>query len=52
MPATASYSDTTSKKGSDPKLKLNNNLMMALAALDKVLQTLTTSDDDEEQDFP
>jgi hypothetical protein len=26
--------------------------MMALAALDKVLQTLTTSDDDEEQDFP
>jgi hypothetical protein len=36
---------------SGPKLKLNNNLAMALAALDKVLQTSANSDDEAEQDF-
>jgi hypothetical protein len=46
-------SDTSNKKeDSAPKLKLNNNLATALAALDKVLKTSTNSDDeDDEKDF-
>jgi hypothetical protein len=46
-------SDTSNKKeDSAPKLKLNNNLATALAALDKVLKTSTNSnDEDDEKDF-
>jgi hypothetical protein len=47
----APSTDTSNQKGPEPKLKLNNNLVTALAALDKVLQTSTNSDDDEEKDF-
>ncbi len=43
--------DTSNQKVPEPKLKLNNNLVTALAALDKVLQTSTDSDDDAEKDF-
>jgi hypothetical protein len=50
-PAPASSTDTNNQTGSAPKLKLNNNLVTALAALDKVLQTSTDSDDDAEKDF-
>jgi hypothetical protein len=49
--SSSSSSDNTNKKGSEPKLKLNNNLVTALAALDKVLQISTNSDDDDEKDF-
>jgi hypothetical protein len=35
----------------EPKLKINNNLATALAALDKVLQSSTNSDEEDEQDF-
>ena len=44
-------SDASSKKTLEPKLKLNNNLATALAALDKVLHNSTNSDDEEEKDF-
>jgi hypothetical protein len=47
----APKSSSTENKG-EPKLKINNNLATALAALDKVLQNSTNSDEDEEQDFP
>jgi hypothetical protein len=49
-PAPASSTDTSNQKVPEPKLKLNNNLVTALAALDKVLQTSTDSDD-AEKDF-
>jgi len=47
----APSTDTSTQKGPEPKLKLDNNLVTALAALDKVLQTSTHLDDDEEKDF-
>jgi len=42
------------EKEAVPKLKLNNNLMMALAALDNALKFSTEMDsvDSETQDFP
>jgi hypothetical protein len=46
----APKSSSNESKG-EPKLKINNNLATALAALDKVLQTSTNSDEEEEQDF-
>jgi hypothetical protein len=41
----------TTESKVEPKLKINNNLATALAALDKVLQTSTNSDEEDEQDF-
>jgi hypothetical protein len=35
----------------EPKLKINNNLATTIAALDKVLQNSSNSDEEEEQDF-
>ncbi len=41
----------TTQSNAEPKLKINNNLATALAALDKALHTSTNSDEADEQDF-
>jgi hypothetical protein len=41
----------TTQSNAEPKLKINNNLATALAALDKALHTSTNSDEEDEQDF-
>jgi hypothetical protein len=43
---------STNENKVEPKLKINNNLATALAALDKVLQNSTNSDEEDGQDFP
>jgi hypothetical protein len=43
---------STNENKVEPKLKINNNRSTALAALDKVLQNSTNSDEEDGQDFP